>query len=311
MMNFIYVLTNRNLWLLIVSWLWITSCKPTVSSNQPAASEWNSGTITIATDENLKNIAEQLAQIYEHEHTNANIIFDYQAQDKIIQDFVAGKVTSMLVSRKLTANELMISNQNQQTKIVENIFGYNAIALISNNGFTDTVIDMNKIQDYLQPNSTTRLVFDNKQSGIAKYLLQLLQIQPEWFKNAFVVNNSSEVIEYVQRHPTAIGFIPFNLISNQDEPATQNLLNQIKLLDVKWNDTIYSISQASIYQLTYPLQQSINIVLGKNPELVGTGFTNFLTREKSAKILLRSGLVPAKMPVRNYQISGEINTEAP
>lgn len=297
---------QRFLFFIFFGVIFIAACKNKNAKKEEIISEWNSGTITIATDENLKNIAEQLSQIYEHENPAAHIIFNYQPQDKIINDFVNSKITSMLISRNLTKNEKDVSTNNQHTKTIENVFGFNAVAAISNQNFNDSILDINKLTNYLQANSTVKLVFDNKQSGIARYIMKLANIDAVLFKNALVVNNSQEVLEYVQRNQTSIGFIPFNLISNHDQDETKSLIQTIKILDVKQNDTIHEVSQASIYNFSYPLQQSINIVLGRNPELVGTGFTNFLTKERSAKILLRAGLVPAFMPKRNIEIRNEL-----
>ena len=120
--------------------IFISSCNTKPTSKKEVISEWNSGTITIATDENLKNIAEQLSQIYEHENPAAHIIFNYQPQDKIIDDFVNGKTTSMLISRNLTKNEKEVSKQNQKTKTLENVFGFNAVAVISNPNFNDSIL---------------------------------------------------------------------------------------------------------------------------------------------------------------------------
>lgn len=283
-----------------------SSCQTKTSAKNETTSEWNSGTIIIATDENLQNIAEQLSQIYEHDNPKAHIKFNYQAQDKIIDDFVNGKISSMLISRTLTKNEKDISTQNQKTATVENVFGYNAVALIANPKFNDSVFDIKKLSDYLQPNSAVKLVFDNKQSGIARYIMQLANVDPALFKNALAVNNAQEVMEYVQRNQASVGFISFNQISNRDVSETKSILSSLKILDVKRNDTIYEVSQESIYSFTYPLQQSMNIVLGRNPELVGTGFTNFLTKERAAKILLRAGLVPANMPARRVEVRDEL-----
>jgi phosphate transport system substrate-binding protein len=309
MSNNVRFINQLYLFILFFVMMMIASCKTSIKTKENKVSEWNSGIITIATDENLKNIAEQLAQIYEHENPSAKINFNYQPQDKIITNFINGNITSMLISRMLTNEERKTSLQNQQAKTIENIFGYNAIALITHPTFKDSIFDIKNLQNYLQPNSAVKLVFDNKQSGIAKYLIQLQDIDAQLFKNAFVVNNASEVIEYVQRNQTSIGFIPFNLISNRDDEETEVILKKIKILAIKQNDTICKISQDAIYNFTYPLQQSINIVLGKNPELVGTGFTNFLTKQQSAKILLRAGLVPAYMPNRSFEISDELKVK--
>lgn len=282
------------------------SCHTNNTSKNSSSNEWNTGTITIATDENLENIAPQLAQIYENDNPAAHIIFNYQPQDKIIADFISGKITSMFISRALTKEEIAYSSQQQKTATVQNIIGYNAIAVIANHGFKDSIFYLKNITNYLQANSSIKLVFDNNQSGIPKNIMQQTNLKPADFKNALVVKNAQEVIEYVQRNTASIGFIPFNLISNHFDSSATKILTNIKLLAVNHNDTIQQISQESIYQQKYVLEQCLNIVLGRNPELVGTGFTNFLTRERAAKILFRAGLVPAVMPNRNMIIREEI-----
>lgn len=282
------------------------SCKQ--KSNTANNDTWNTGSITIATDENLKDITKQLVEIYEHDYVHAKINLNFQPQDKIINDFINGRITSMIVNRSLTKEELEKSQQHQETKVIENIIAFNAIALIANKTFKDSVIDISTIKNYLQPNTDVKLVFDNKQSGIAKYLLEKGNIDISLFKNALAVNNANEVIEYVVRNNTSIGFIPFNYFSDTHTADSQEILNKIKTLTIKYNDTLSQISQQSIYDGTYVLQQPITIVLGKNPETVGTAFVNWIVKERASKILLKAGLVPRIMPNRNLIIQEELKT---
>lgn len=293
---------------IIITYLVLLLFSCNTKNNKPPKDEWNIGTITIAADENLKDIALQLALIYEHDYNQAKINFNFQPQDKIISDFINGKITSMLINRNLTKDELEMSNQSQQTKVVENILAYNAIALISNKTFIDTAIILTNLKNYLQTNSTTKLVFDNTKSGIAKYILEKEKLDISLFKNALVVNNTDEVIDFVERNNSSIGFIPFNYISNMHAAKAKAILSKIKTLAIIDSNRMYSLSQQSIYDFKYPLSQPITIVLGKNPEIVGTAFVNWLVKERASKILLKEGLVPYYMPNRNINVQDELKT---
>lgn len=291
--------------ILLIS-LILFSCKNNKSNTN--FDTWNTGNITIATDENLKDIAQQLVQIYEHDYEHAKITLNFQPQDKIISYFINGKISSMIVNRNLTKEEIEIAKESQKSKIVENILAYNAVALIANNDFKDSVINIAAIKNFLQPNSTVKLVFDNKQSGIAKFILERGNLDVALFKNALTVNNPNDVIEFVNRNNTSIGFIPFNYMSDAHSSTAKEIRSKIKTLAIQYNDTIAQISQQSIYDGSYILQQPMTVVLGKNPESVGTAFVNWVVKERAAKILLKAGLIPRLMPNRNMNIQDELKT---
>jgi ABC-type molybdate transport system substrate-binding protein len=282
----------------------VISCN--MSRKDTTYNDWNSGSISIATDENLRDITEQLVQIYEHENDSAKIIPVFSAQDKIIHEFVNGNITSMIVGRTLTPREKEIAMQNQDAQVDENIFAYTAVALIANKSFGDSVIDMASLKNYIAPDAASHLVFDNEQSGIPAFVMRKAHLDPALFKNALVVKNEKEVVAYVQRSVNSIGFVSFNLISDPNDAATKELLSTIKVLSVKVRDTIYKISQQSIYDFNYPFQYPISIVLGNHHELVGKGFANFLCRAKASKIILKAGLVPRFMPVRQIKVRDQL-----
>lgn len=292
--------------LLLISLCGIFSSCKMQTTDTAASNDWNSGKIVIATDENLKNIGAQLTQIYEHENEKAEVVLNYQPQDKIINDFVNGKTRSMMISRTLTARETALSDQNQHVETLETVFAYTAVALVANRNFRDSVVDMASFPDYLQPGSEIKLVFDNKQSGIPEFIMQKAGLKTSLMKNALVVNGAEEVIEYVKRDKNAIGFISFTAISDPYDSKLKETLSSIRILDIRQKNIVHQVSQENIYNFSYPLQQPISIVLGNNPELVGKGFMNFLCREKAAKILLKAGLVPRFIPVRNIIVLNEL-----
>lgn len=278
------------------------SCK----NNSDNTNSWNKGKITVAADIHLQPIFDQLKPVFENANKEAEVNLNYQIEDSILLGFKNGKYTSVLISRLMTDAEKKEAELKQETKIVEMPFAYDAIAIITHPDFTDSVISLNKLNEYLQPTSARKLVFDNPKSGIAKQVQSLTKIPIANFKNAFTLNNTDEVIAYVQQHKNAIGFIPFNIFSTSIQ-SKRNLA--VKLLSIQLNDTIHTLTQYDLSLQKYPLMRTLNFVLGRNPEQVANGFAHFLNSQKTAKILLKSGLVPRFLPVRNIVVQDELKTK--
>jgi phosphate transport system substrate-binding protein len=293
--------------------LWIVSLFGVIlfnaCKNAPATTEtvnsWEQGQAVIPADENLQDILAQFSDAFVNEFPKTEIGFDYQSNDSLVSKFVAGHIHSMIITRLLTDNESEFSTMAQKIRINQQVFAYSGIALIANNAFADSVIDLDQLNTILAGNSVA-IVFDNAQSGIAKYVMQKLFLDPALVKNAKSAGNVESVIKYVEGNKDAIGFIPFSYISDPDRKSVQEILNRTRLLDVEWNDTVRSISQESIALDEYPLRVPLNMVLGGQYEPVVDGFKSYLFKERAAKILLKAGLVPVNIPARNYNLQEEI-----
>lgn len=108
--------------------------------------------------------------------------------------------------------------------------------------------------------------------------------------NVFAVQSVSEVIEYVSQNKNAIGFIPFNAVSDTDDGRVKKILENVKILSLraksKDGETLrVSANQSDIAAGDYPLIRTVNAVTRytyeDNLELLLVGF---LSREKGAKI---------------------------
>jgi ABC-type phosphate transport system substrate-binding protein len=282
-----------------VAVLLLFSCNTSVDESNK--SDWKKGKAVIAADENLHPLLLQFKQIFENEYPEAQIDFNFQANDSIINAFVRGSYTSGIITRSMSAGEINNSGIAHQHKIKERVFAFSGIALIANNAFPDSVVDLSQVPVYLQ-NASAEIIFDNASSGIARHLMQLLKLSSAEIKKAKSVGSAESVIDYVRIKNNAIGFIPYSSISDLDNKKVVSTLNSIKLMDVKWNDTTYSISQQAIAKEHYPLWQPLNFLLSGNQEPVAEAFMNFLQKGKASKMLLKAGLVPANMPIREYII---------
>jgi phosphate transport system substrate-binding protein len=286
--------------------LW--SCKGEQSSSN-GNNAWNSGKIVIAADENLKAILPQLSQIYQHQFPKAEVVLQFRPQHTILNDFQEGKISSMIVSRPLTAKEVENATAIQTVKVQQHIFAYDAVAAIAAKNASVKELDIRQIAAYLQPGAPVQLVFDNAASGVARNIIENTGVEPALFKQALAVSSVQAVIDYVAAHPNAIGFIPYNQLSDEDSPEAKAWMSKVNVLPVRKGDTLAVISQYSIATFAYPLQSQLNLVLGNNPELVGRGFANFLFREKASKILLKAGMVPRYLPVRKINVHDKLQVK--
>jgi phosphate transport system substrate-binding protein len=67
-------------------------------------------------------------------------------------------------------------------------------------------------------------------------------------------------------------------------------------------DTYYQPFQGYLAAGTYPLRRDLYIVSREARAGLGTGFASFVAGDKGQRIFLKSGLVPATMPVRLVNI---------
>jgi phosphate transport system substrate-binding protein len=63
--------------------------------------------------------------------------------------------------------------------------------------------------------------------------------------------------------------------------------------------------QGSIYDKTYPFVREVYMNSRESFTGLGSGFVSFVSGEKGQRIILKSGLVPATMPIRIIQVKNE------
>ncbi|HRH56766.1 MAG TPA: substrate-binding domain-containing protein [Chitinophagales bacterium] len=285
----------------------MSGCNSTEDKKNTNQEDWNSGSVVITADSNLSAVLEPLIPIYENFYPTAKVSFQYTSEDAAVSNFKTKKNTIIAIGRLLSADEIAKVQFIQDSKVLENTFAYDAIAVIANKSNKDSVLVLEKIADYLTLTNNTKLVFDNAKSGIAKTIMQLSKTSPAQFKNAYSLNSVKDVLKYLETNTDAIGFIPYNLLSNRNDKEAQYIRATFKFLPVSYQNTVTTISQESIAYKEYPLVRPITIYIGNCPDLVGQGFTSFLFKRQVSKALLLSGLVPKNIPAREVNVTDEFN----
>ena len=218
-----------------------------------------------------------------------------------------------MLSRKLEQSELNDFKNLDTIYVREQPVAYDAVALIGNKDFDDKDLDMGTLQKYFDPKNvsatTPKLIFENQHSSTVRFVLNALGYKEKVSPNVFAQQSVQELIEYVTKNKNAIGFIPYNLIADTDDDKVKKILEQIKILSLraknKEGETLrVSANQSDIATGDYPLIRTLNVITrftyDDNLELL---FVNFLAREKGAKIFLKAGLIPVKMPERDIIVN--------
>ncbi len=276
------------------------------------------GNIKISVDESFQPVIDTEVFTFTHLYENARIKPEYKPEHDVINDFMNDSVKVMVTSRKLSDYQVQYL---RDTLVVARTttYAYDALALITNKQNHDTLISYNTVKDIflgkinkwknINPKSKLgdiRVILDNNRSGNIRYFKELFEIKDSLPTNFYAVNNNPEVLEFVSRNPDALGIVSVNWISDKDDSTSMSFINKVNVVAVSQqfiNDgNYYRPYQGSIYDKSYPFVREIYLISRETFAGLGSGFINWACSEQGQRIVLKSGLVPATMPIRLVQI---------
>lgn len=276
------------------------------------------GKIKISVDESFQPLIDSEVFTFTHLYTSAHITPQYKPEYDVINDFMNDSVKVIVTSKKLSDYQIQYL---RDTLVIARTttYAYDALALVTNKQNKDTLIKYNSIKDIFlgkikkwnNINSKSKLgdirvIFDNTKSGNIRYFKELFEIRDSLPGNFFAVNNNAEVIDFVARNPDALGIVSVNWISDKDDSLSMSFTNKINVVAVSQqyiNDgSYYRPYQGSIYDKSYPFVREIYCISRETFAGLGSGFINWACAEQGQRIVLKSGLVPATMPIRLVQI---------
>jgi phosphate transport system substrate-binding protein len=276
-----------------------------------------SGEIRIAVDDSFQPLIDTEVFTFTHLYPNASITPLYKPEFDVINDFMNDTVQVMVTSKKLSESQIKYL---RDTLVIARTttFAHDALALITNRENRDTLmryetvndIFLKKVTRWKQINPKSDLdiinvIFDNNKSGNIRYFKELFNID-SLGSNFFAVNSNVEVIDYVSRNKNALGIISVNWISDKDDSLSMSFIRKVNVLAVSrpfLNDgTYYRPQPGSIYEKSYPFVRDIYLISRETYSGLGSGFISWACGEQGQRIVLKSGLVPATMPIRLVQM---------
>ena len=136
-----------------------------------------------------------------------------------------------------------------------------------------------------------------KEESIAGRYIALKHIEP------ILKNNNAEVIKYVKDNKSALGIISVNWISDTQDSISETFLKDIRIVEVGTDPKNYCKPyQGYIAEKSYPFRRDVYMISRETFSGLGTGFASFVAGDQGQRIILKSGLVPATMPIRLIEI---------
>lgn len=273
-----------------------------------------SGELTIAVDEALKPLVEAEINTFNSLYQQAKVKAFYVSEEEAIDTLLKDSVRLAIVTRSLVPEEQEVIRANQgmvtQVKVAEG-----GIALIVHPSCNDSLLTLDQLKGILKgeiktwnqigkqsPKEQINVVFDKPNSGMIRYLNDSLLTLTSLPPNCFAVDSNAAVVDYVSKNPHALGLIDVAWISDRDDATTNKFLSTVKIVGLSDGGEYFQPFQAFIKLRNYPLIRDVMMVSREGRAGLATGFISFVGGQKGQTIVLKSGLVPAKTPVRIVEV---------
>jgi phosphate transport system substrate-binding protein len=257
----------------------------------------SSGNISISVDETFKPIVEEQIKVFDSSFPEGNIVVHYKSESQCIQDFLKDSARLILVTRDLNANEKKLC---EQKKLVPTPLAVakDAVAVILSKGAADTAFSIPELKGILTGKYKKKftVVFDNQGSSTLRFMMDSILKGEPLGANVFAAKGNDSVISYVEKNPDAIGFVGVSYVSDFNDPEGLAFISNIEVASI-FNDSLqkfYKPYQAFIAPDYYPLTRNLYYINRETYPGLGTGFANFLTRERGQLIFKQARLFPLR-----------------
>jgi len=269
------------------------------------------GSATIFVDETLAPIIEDQVAVFESKY-DAKIKLVSKSESETVNSLFKEKSAIAILTRNLTPQENIIFEQKKITPKITK-FAMDAIAFISNKSNNDTLIDLKDVVAFMQgkPSPAIKgLVFDNPNSSTLHYINSLAGIQSIPEKGVYSFKTNEEVIKFVAQNNGMVGVLGVNWLF-QPMPEMQKYVDKVNVLSVKGlsEPNYYAPTQNNIAEGKYSLARDLYVVNGQGYSGLGMGFASFVAGDIGQRIILKSGLVPIKIPGRRINVRRGINND--
>jgi phosphate transport system substrate-binding protein len=269
------------------------------------------GNATIYVDETLTPIVEDQVAVFESEY-DAKINLVSKSEAETLNTLFNKTSTIAILSRNLTSEEIKIFKQRKiNPKITP--FATDAIAFISNASNKDSLVALQDVLYFMQGKTGTKikgLVFDNLNSSTVRYLSDLAGIKSIPENGVFSFKTNDEVIKHVASNDGLIGVVGVNWLT-QPKPAMVDFIEKVRILSVKGlkSNGYFYPSQNDIAEKKYPLARDLYIINCQGFSGLGMGFASFVGGDIGQRIVLKSGLLPVRIPTRKFTITNSQKDE--
>jgi phosphate transport system substrate-binding protein len=269
------------------------------------------GTTTILVDESLTPIIEDQVAVFESDY-NAKVKLLPRSEVEAIQALAKDSARIIILARNLNAAERKMFDKR---KIIPKVtmFATDAIALIANREHQDTLIALDDVIRFIRGDragSRIRgLVFDDPNSSTVRQMNELAGVATTPSEGIYSFRTNEEVIKFVAENRDMVGVVGLNWLS-QPSAEVSRYREKINILSLKAKGGTHYFypSQNNLAEGKYPLARDLYIVNAQGYSGLGVGFASFIAGERGQRIVLKSGLLPVRIPGRKIVTRTKIET---
>ena len=267
-----------------------------------------SGRTDVLVEESIFPIVEDVRDVFEFEYNNISLNLIKKSENEILDLIYKDSLRIAVLPRKLDSVEVSHFAGKVVPKMTH--FASDAVVFVAHKKFKDSILDYEKLVHNLKTSAATNetlLIFDNVNSSVSEQFRKATGVRDLSSDHVFFLPSTTDVVEYVQKNTQAVGVIGLNWLV-QPNQAIKSKLDDLKVLAVKnpKDGKFYKPSQNNIAEGTYPIIRELYVLDFQGKSGLGMGFASYIAGYKGQRIVLKSGLVPFKVPPREIVVRKSI-----
>ena len=300
------------------------------------ANSSTTGSTTMVCDASFQNIMQQEVDVFEYQYPDAHILARYEPQSVALDSLMSLNTKTIVIARDLTDQEKRVLRSKKKSVKSAKI-AVDAVALIVNKENPIEMLTVGEVADILSGSSRQwndlepsklgeiAVIFDDKGSSLVSYMRDSLLNGGELGPNVYAQGSVPKVFDAVKQNRNAIGVLGVSWITSDmsgadvdpdslavemlsDSPVIgATLSDDIKVLKIRRNDevTAYKPYQQNIFDGTYPLFRQIYMITTGVSGSLASGFYSFVTGGTGQKIIMKTGILPARTRIQVVQLGDD------
>lgn len=282
--------------------LLLTACQGTPPDPR-RDDDLTSGHVLILAEEEFRSLLEGQRIVFEQTYADARVDIRYLPQADLLKAMLNDSVRAVFTTCAPGGEQKEYFRSRQLSTPMTPIL-VDAVAVLTGprpQHLTLTVEDL--AQRLSTPGAVT--LFESTGSGVARTVVDsLLAGDATAVRGASAAEGLDSLITRLERDSTAIGLIPFALISDLDDPVCKAVRARTQLAAIAPAPGATPVlpNQSTLADGSYPLRRKLYALNVEGRSGLGTGFVSFVAGHKGQRIILKSGLAPQTVPAREVML---------
>lgn len=263
------------------------------------------GRAVLVVDPTLRPAIELVAEAFARSYPRARLELRYQEEAQAVAALLADSVAAVIVTRPFSVEESTALTQ-QRIRPKQVLIAWDGLALVAHPSRPDSLLRLDSLRAWLRrPDPPYRFIVEGGAgSSVYRYIRDSVCEGKAPAAPLYRADSLGGVLAYVQQERRALGWIGAAWICDREDSAAQRFTRAVR---------VYAIAPAGALDYYfpyagwlrpgyYPLVRPIYALNREPRQGVATSFIAYLAGPEGQRILLKSGLFPARAPTRIIEL---------